>query len=148
MYLALQADVDFDNWPAVVNGAIPSLPMKTPQKVCKYMELQEGSIKPNVATVGEVAPQGQLTIQANIEGVYPTMLQWLYEQNGNKFVVIWEHCVSGKKYIAGSPCSTLKLSYTSLGLIEDWMGANIQFVGAACMEPFWFFSGEIPLDPA
>jgi hypothetical protein len=146
IYLALAADVDLDNWPAVVSGAIPSLPMKT-GKVCKYIEVQDGSIKPNAAAVGEVAPQGQLTILANIEGIYPEMLQWLYEQNGNKFVVIWEHCVSGKKYIAGSPCSTLKLSYTALGLIEDWLGANIQWVGAACMEPFWFFNGTVPLVP-
>ena len=56
MYLALASDVDFDSWPAPVNGAIPSLPMKE-EKYCAYVEFQDGSIKPNAAAVGEVAPQ-------------------------------------------------------------------------------------------
>ena len=61
--------------------------------------------------------------------------------------MIWENCLTGKKFIAGSPCSCLRLSYESLGVIDDWQGANLKFVGAACPDPFWFFEGDIPLEP-
>lgn len=146
IYLAKKQDIDFDKWEKPEGGVVKKLPM-LPDKYFSYLDCQANSVKPNAATVGEVAPQGQLTVAASIEGIVEQTLQWIYRNNGEEFVVIWENCMTGKKYIAGSPCSCLKLTYEALGVIEDWQGATIKFVGAPCPEPFWFFGGEIPLPP-
>lgn len=146
IHLALKQEVDFEKWEKPVDGVIDNLPMYS-DKYCFFLDCQANSVKPNAATVGEIAPQGQLTIAASIEGVTKKSLQWMYQFNGEEFVVIWENCMTGEKFIAGSPCSCLKLTYEALGVIEDWQGATIKFVGAPCPEPFWFFGGTIPLPP-
>lgn len=144
MHLAKKQDIDFEKWKKAIDGVIDNLPMLA-GKYCAYLDCQANSVKPNAATVGEIAPQGQLTIAASLEGITKKSLQWIYRNNGEEFVVIWENCMTGEKFIAGSPCSCLKLTYEALGVIEDWQGATIKFVGTPCPEPFWFFSGEIPL---
>lgn len=146
IYLAKKQDIDFDNWEKAQAGIIKKLPLLT-GKYCAFLDCQANSVKPNAATVGEIAPQGQLTVAASIEGITEETLEWVYLNNGEEFAVIWENCMTGKKYIAGSPCSCMKLTYEALGVIEDWQGATIKFVGAPCPEPFWFFDGEIPLPP-
>ncbi len=146
IYCAKKVDIDWDKWDKATDGVIKKLPILA-GKCCLYIDCQANSVKPNAATVGEVAPQGQLTINCSYEGITPEALQFIYNNNGEEFVVIWENCLTGKKFIAGSPCSCLKLSYESLGVIDDWQGANLKFVGAACPDPFWFFEGDIPLEP-
>lgn len=146
IYLAKKQDVDFEKWEKASAGIIKKLTL-LPDKYCAFLDCQANSVKPNAATVGEIAPQGQLTVAASIEGITENTLQWIYQNNGEEFVVIWENCMTGKKYIAGSPCSCLKLTYEALGVIEDWQGATIKFVGTPCPEPFWFFDGEILLPP-
>lgn len=146
IYLAKKQDVDFEKWEKATAGIIKKLPLLS-DKYCAFLDCQANSVKPNAATVGEIAPQGQLTVAASIEGITEDTLQWIYQNNGQEFVLIWENCMTGKKYIAGSPCSCLKLTYEALGVIEDWQGATIKFVGAPCPEPFWFFGGEIQLPP-
>ena len=146
IYCAKKVDIDWDKWDKATAGIIKKLPVLA-GKCCSYIDCQANSVKPNAATVGEIAPQGQLTISCSYEGITPEALQFIYNNNGEEFVVIWENCLTGKKFIAGSPCSCLKLSYESLGVIDDWQGANLKFVGAACPDPFWFFEGEIPLEP-
>lgn len=144
LYCAKKIDIDWDKWKPAASGSIAELPMLL-DKYCMFIDCQANSVKPNAATVGEIAPQGQLTISASYEGITPESLQWIYNNNGEEFVVIWENCLTGKKFIAGSPCSCLKLSYESLGVIDDWQGANLKFVGSPCPDPFWFFGGTIPL---
>lgn len=137
-------DIDWDAFTAPTTGSVATITMKT-GKYFAYIDCQPNSVKPNAASVGEIAPQGQLTIAAAIEGITEDSLQWIYDNNGKQKVVIWENCATGKKFIAGSPCSGLRLSYEALGVIDDWQGANIKFTGSACPEPFWFFSGTIPV---
>lgn len=146
IFLAKKNDIDWSKWVKATDGVINKLPIQVGKK-CAYIDGQANSVKPNAATVGEVAPLGQLTIALSYEGITPQALEFLYANNGEEFVVIWENCLTGKKFIAGSPCSCLKLSYESLGVIDDWQGANLKFVGAPCPDPFWFFEGEIPLEP-
>jgi len=112
IYCAKKVDIDWDKWVKAANGVINKLPILV-GKCCSYIDCQANSVKPNAATVGEVAPQGQLTISCSYEGITPEALQFIYNNNGEEFVVVWENCLTGKKFIAGSPCSCLKLSYES-----------------------------------
>jgi hypothetical protein len=143
-YSRVRDEVDMDSWPAPVNATIFNVPMKA-GKVMHYIDCRVNSVKPNAASVGDVAPQGELTVVADIEGLSKALLAFLYANNGEDMIIIWEHCATKQKFIAGSPCSGMIMTYTKLGTDDNSTGASIQFKGQ-CPDPFSFFDGEIPLE--
>lgn len=146
-YARVRDEVDMDNWPAPVNATIFNVPM-LPGKVMHYIDCRVNSVKPNATSVGEIAPQAELTVVSDLEGLSKAMLAFLYANNGEDMVLIWEHCATKQKFIAGSPCSGLMMTFTKLGTDDNFTGASLQFKGQ-CPDPFNFFDGEIPLeDPA
>lgn len=145
LYFArVRDEVDMESWPSPVNATINSVPMK-PGKVMHYIDCRVNSVKPNAVSVGDVAPEGELTITADIDGLTKPLLAFLYGNNGEDMVVIWEHCATKQKFIAGSPCTGMMMTYTKLGTDENSTGASIQFKGK-CPDPFNFFDGTIPVE--
>ncbi len=146
-YARVRDEVDMENWPAAVNATISSIPMQ-PGKKFHYIDCRADSVRPNAVSVGDIAASGELTITADISGLSKIMLQLFYANNGEDMVVIWEHCQTKQKFVAGSPCSGLIFTYTKLGTDENSTGASVQWKGK-CPEPFLFFDGTIPIeDPA
>lgn len=143
-YARVRDEVDMDNWPAPVNATIANVPM-LPGKVMHYIDCRVNSIRPNATSAGEIAPQGELTVTAEIDGISKTLLAFLYANNGEDMVIIWEHCATKQKFIAGSPCSGMIMTYTRLGTDENSTGATLQFKGQ-CPDPFNFFDGDIPVE--
>lgn len=143
-YARVRDEIDMDNWPAPVNATIFNVPM-LPGKVMHYIDCRINSVKPNASSVGEIAPQAELTVVSDIEGLSKTLLAFLYANNGEDMVLIWEHCATKQKFIAGSPCSGLMMTFTKLGTDDNSTGASLQFKGQ-CPDPFNFFDGEIPLE--
>ena len=143
-YARVRDEVDMESWPAPINATMFNVPM-LPGKVMHYIDCRVNSIRPNAASAGEVAPQGELTVTAEIDGISKALLAFLFGNNGEDMVIIWEHCATKQKFIAGSPCSGLIMTYTRLGSDENSTGATLQFRGQ-CPDPFNFFDGEVPLE--
>ncbi len=143
-YARVRDEVDMDSWPAPNNATIVSVPLK-PGKVMHYIDCMINTVRANAASVGEISPEGEITITADLEGLSKALLAFLWGNNGEDMVIIWEHCGTKQKFIAGSPCSGLMMTFTKAGFDENSAGASLQFKGQ-CPDPYNFFDGEVPLE--
>lgn len=143
-FARVRDEVDMDSWPAPVNATINSVPM-IPGKVMHYIDCAVKSIKTNAVSVGDIAPEGDLTITSTIDGLSKPLLAFLWGNNGEDMVVIWEQCDTKQKFIAGSPCSGLKFTFTRVGTDDNSTGVALQWKGQ-CPDPFNYFDGEIPVE--
>ena len=146
LYLALMKDVDIDNFPKAVNVTISTNVLK-PGAVYKFLDAKTNTIKPNTEP-GESPYNGKIILSPIIEGISKATLDWVYKNAGLDFVVIWERCSDGQRFIAGDPCSGgLKFAYTSIGEQEGGLaGIATTLTGGECPEPFWFYDGPLPLE--
>ncbi len=149
-YLAKMQDVDIENFPAVVNGAITKNVLKE-GKTWSYVDATTKSINPN-AVAGEAPMNGVLTLNPIIEGLTEKSLQWFYDNVGGNFICVWENCATGKKFIGGSPCSNgLRLGYGGSGIGTQEGGINgisLTFTGEECNQPIAFYNVEdFPITP-
>lgn len=138
---------DFPKPDETMSITATSLKMLT-GKAFHFIDCIPNTIKPNAKTVGEVAPQGQLEVPAEVKGIGADTLKFLYDNNGEEMILIWEHCETGKKFIAGNDCGGVKFTYTELGMVGDFMGAKLSFKGYPHGKPFYFFTGDVPITPA
>ncbi|HCC51477.1 MAG TPA: hypothetical protein DEQ30_04975 [Porphyromonadaceae bacterium] len=147
IYLASMNDVDVENWPAPQDATITANVLKTGKKWC-YLDSTPTSINPSAA-VGESPVNGVLTLTPVIEGISKKSLQFVYDNVGEDFVVVWERCADKQKFIGGSPCSSgMKMTYTQIGTLDGGIGGiNLQLQGQECPEPFLFFDGTLEVEP-
>jgi len=147
LYTANLNDVDVENWPVAVDVTISSSVLK-PGKKWNYLDSTPTSINPNAAP-GESPLNGVLTLTPVIEGISKKSLQWIYDNKGDDFVVIWVRCADNQKFIGGNPCSSgLKLSYTQIGNLDGGIGGiALQFQGKECPDPFYFYDGPLEVEP-
>jgi hypothetical protein len=138
-------EVDWDNLPTANAttksiGAIAALS----GKYWHYIDCVEGTVKPNAKGVGTVAPSLNLELLADLAGINDDTLAFLYDNNGEKFIVGWENCTTGLKYVAISPCSNgLRLNIDQMGEVGDYQGAKLKFT-ATCAEPYYRYTGTFP----
>jgi hypothetical protein len=148
LYLAYMKKANIDNFPKALGVTISSSPLLNGE-VFKYLDAKAQSVKPNTEP-GESPFNGKLTIPFIIEGISKETLAWVYANQGQDFVVIWERCSDGQRFIAGDPCSGgLKFSYTSIGEQDGGLlGIAGTLTGAECPNPYYFYDGPLPLvDP-
>lgn len=145
MFVANIKSVNIDNFPKVIGATMSSNPL-LPGEVFKYLDAKAQSVKPN-ATVGESPYSGKLEIDFVIEGISKETLAWIYENQGEDFVIIWQRCSDGQYFIAGDPCSGgLKFSYQSIGVQDGGLaGIACKFTGQDCPNPYLFYDGPVPL---
>ena len=146
IYLADLNDVDVESWPVAVDATILETVLKTGKK-WNYLDSTSKSINPSAAP-GESPLNGILTLAPVIEGISKKSLQWVYDNKGGDFVVVWERCIDKQKFIGGSPCSSgLRLSYTQIGNLDGGIGGiALQLQGQECPEPFWFYDGPLEVE--
>jgi hypothetical protein len=146
MYLAYMTGVDINNFPKAMNATISANPL-LPGVVFRYFDALTNSINPNVEP-GEVPLNGKITLTPSIEGLSKETLQWVYDNIGKDFIVVYERCSDGQRFIAGDKCSGgLKFSYTAIGKLEKGQaGIATKFEGGECPEPLWFYDGPVPLE--
>ncbi|WP_163628911.1 hypothetical protein [Paludibacter sp. 221] len=147
IYAAPLNDVDVENWPVATDATITENVLKEGKKFT-YVDSTSSSINPSAAP-GESPLNGILTLTPNIEGISPQSLQWIYENVGEDFVVVWVRCIDNQKFIGGSPCSSgLRLTYTNIGALDGGIGGiALQFQGQECPEPFYFYNPtEFPVE--
>ena len=145
LYYALKRDVDIEEWGKPEAATVSELPM-LPDKYAYFIDCRTASVKANAASAGDIIPTNQPTITADILGISKDALQLIIDFNGEEMFVIWEHCKSGQKYIAGSSCGALKMTYTKAGTDDSFTGISLQWQGT-CEAPFYLFDGEVPLEP-
>ena len=147
LYAAHISDVDIEGWPVATDATITDDVLKT-GKMWNYLDAKNTSINPT-AGPGESPFNGILTLTPVIEGLTKKALQWIYDNAGLDFIVIWERCSDKQKFIAGSPCSQgLRLTYTNIGALEGGIGGiALQFQGQECPEPFYFYDGPLVVAP-
>jgi len=147
IYPAKIDDVDVENWPKAVDATISTDVLKAGKKWC-YLDSTTASIKPSEAP-GESPFNGVLTLTPVIEGISKKSLQWVRDNTGDDFVVIWERCSDKQKFIGGSPCSMgLRLSYTQIGNLDGGIGGiALQLKGQECPESFYFYDGPLEVIP-
>lgn len=136
--------VDVENFPKAENVTIYTFPLKQGQ-FWHYLDCRPQSVVPNSASEGDVAPIFALTVTADILGLSKKTLKFIYENNGEDFFLLWENCVTGDRFIAGSACSPMKLTVTRLGSDDSFTGASLSFA-SSCPEPYYFFEGNIVRD--
>lgn len=144
LYAARMRDeVDMDQFPKAVKGVISAkIPMKDSAEFA-YICALSSSIIPAIANSNDLL--GQLTIPFTIEGMSGDLLDKLYQMQGERYIVIFEHCATGTKFIGGSPCSSgLKFTYQNIGTNDNVRGATCQFQGEPCSDPLWEYSADIP----
>ena len=142
LYLASLNDVDVENWPAAVDAEITTNVLKTGKK-WNYIDSNSSTINPTTEP-GESPYNGKLTATPTIEGITKKALQWIYDNVGGDFIMVWERCSDHQKFIGGSPCSSgMKLSYTNIGTLDGGIsGAALQLQGQECPEPFYFYTPD------
>lgn len=146
LWLARARDeVDMEQFPEATKGTIAAESLKMLSgKGFHFIDCIKNTVKPAAKSVGEVAPLGQATITADVKGLTPEALDFIYENNGEEMIVIWEQCSSRQKFIAGSRCGGLTMSYTNIGYTDEFIGAQLSFTGGKTAAPFYFFEGDIP----
>ena len=145
LYYALKRDVNIEELEKPTEATIEELPMLS-GKYAYYIDCRTASVKANAASAGDIVPTNQPTITADILGISKKSLQFIIDFNGEEMFVIWEHCKTGQKFIAGSSCGALKMTYTKAGTDDSFTGISLQWTGT-CEAPFYFFDGEVPLNP-
>jgi len=147
LYLASLNDVDVEKWPKPADATITTNVLKTGKKFT-YLDSTPVSINPNAAP-GQSPINGVLTLTPVIEGISKKSLQWIYANNAEDFVVVWERCADKQKFIGGSPCSSgMKLTYTQIGTLEGGIGGiALQLQGQECPEPFYFYDAPLEVEP-
>ena len=141
-------EVDMATFPTPTAGIIAALDLDMVLgKGFHYIDCIPNTIKPNAKSVGDVAPLGQLEVTAEVAGLTADTIQFLYDQNGEEMILIWEHCETGKKFIAGGACGGVKFSYAELGVLGDYSGAKLSWKGYPTSGPFFFFDGAVPVVP-
>ena len=147
LYLVLLKDVDIENWPVPVDATITTTVLK-PGKKWNYIDSTTDSINPSAAP-GESPLTGVLTLTPFMEGISKKSLQWIWDNNGEDCIAVWERCADKQKFIGGSPCSTgLRISYTNIGAGDGGIaGIALQLQGKQCPEPFYFYDGPLEVEP-
>ncbi|MFT4073507.1 MAG: hypothetical protein QM654_16475 [Dysgonamonadaceae bacterium] len=144
-YAALMSSVDVDNFPSAVKAVVSENPLKADAK-WNHIDFLAGSINPTTAP-GESPSSQKLTIAASVEGISEEVLDWFYSVNGERIIFVWERCSDGKKFIAGSPCSGGLLVSGTIGELDNkFRGLKLTLTGADCPEPFWVYTGELPVE--
>lgn len=146
IYLAKLSDVDIEKWPVAVKATIDKNVL-LPGKKFFFLDSTPTSINPSVAP-GQSPANGVMTLTPIIEGISDEVLEWLYANVGEDFIVIWVVCTTNEMFIAGNPCSSgLRLSYTNIGKLDDGTGgAALQLQGQECPEPFYKYTGLLEVD--
>lgn len=145
VYLAYMKNANVENYPKSIGATISSNPL-LPGEVFRYVDAKAQTVKPNTEP-GESPYNGKITIPFTLEGISKATLAWMYENVGEDFVVIWERCSDGQRFIAGDVCSGgLKLAYTAIGELDGGVaGVSGTLTGAECPNPFFFYDGPLPL---
>jgi len=146
LYFALLHEIDVENFPKAVDSTIASNVL-LPGKQHHVFDAKVNTINPTGAA-GQSQGTVTLTLQPQVEGFSKGVLGFIYRLNGERIIVIWEDCRSGKMFIAGSPCSGgLLVSITNLGKMDDGLyGAVLEMKGSDCPDPFYFYEGPILLE--
>jgi len=146
LYFALLSEIDVDNFPKAVNATISSNVL-LPGKKHHVFDAKIDTVNPTGAA-GQSQGTVALTLTPQVEGFSKEVLDFIYQLNGERIIVIWEDCKTKQLFIAGSPCSGgLLVSITSLGKMEDgFYGAILEMKGGDCPEPFYFYEGPVLLD--
>jgi len=146
LYFALLSDIDVDNFPKAVNATIASNVL-LPGKKHRIFDAKINTISPTGAA-GQSQGTVALTLTPQVEGFSKEVLDFIYNLNGERIIVIWEDCKTGQLFIAGSPCSGgLLVSITNLGKMDDgFYGAILEMKGGDCPDPFYFYEGPIVLE--
>lgn len=119
-------ELDIDNYPYSSNITISSIPRKS-GKFWHYIDCHENSIKFNAASEGDIAPNFAKEVTSIVTGLSDASLQFIDDNHGEKFIVGWEHCKTGKQFVTGDGCSGMMLTFTSLGNGEDYNGYALSF---------------------
>ncbi|QIK56055.1 hypothetical protein G7051_17495 [Dysgonomonas sp. HDW5B] len=148
MYVAKMQSVAVEDYPKPMGVRIMSNVL-LPGEVFKFIDSKVNTIKPNVAP-GESPFNGVITLSPTIEGISEETLAWAYDNVGEDFVVVYERCSDGKRFIAGDPCSGgLKFAYTAIGDLDGGIsGIASTFTGGECPNPIYFYEGPLPLAEA
>ncbi len=143
VFLASMSDVNIDNFPKPIGATISTNPL-LPNRTFKYIDCQVESVKPET-TAGESPLQGKIKIPVILEGISRQTLSWVYENIGQRVIVIWERCGDGQRFLAGSPCSGgLVVKLNKIGGQDGGIeGVSLDLEGGECPEPFWFYDGEV-----
>ena len=145
IYLAPMNDVDVTNYPKPEKATITKSVLKEGKKYY-YLDGDSNTLKTNVEP-GENQFKGIPKININIEGLTPDSLDYVYQNNGEDFNVIFERCADKQKFIMGDPCSGgMRMKYTLIGELEGGnAGIAIELTGGQCSQPLLFFNAEIDI---
>jgi len=146
IWLVNVKDVDFDQWPKAVDATLPTVILKAGKK-WNYLDSNPTTINPSEAP-GQSPFNGILTLTPVIEGITKKSLQWIRSNSGEDFIVVWERCADGQKFIAGNICSMgMRLGYTNIGTLDGGIGGiALELKGQECPEPFYFYDGELEVE--
>jgi len=146
MFFALLSEILINDFPKAVGATINSNVL-LPGKKHHIFDAKVNTVSPTGAA-GQSQGTVALTLTPQVEGFSKEVLDFIYNLNGERIIVIWEDCKSGKMFIAGSPCSGgLLVAITNLGKMDDgFYGAVLEMKGGDCPDPFYFYEGPILLN--
>ncbi len=146
IYLALMTYVDLEKYPKPEKATIKESVLKEGKKY-NYLDGTVASLKPNVQP-GENQFKGVPMLPVIIEGMSKESLDYVYQNVGEDFNIIFERCADGQKFIMGDPCSGgMKMKYTSIGEQEGGLaGIGLEFTGGECSQPLLYYDGEIEVE--
>lgn len=109
----------------------------------KQIDCAAGTVVPAIAP-GEAPQDGVATINASVDGVDETVLDFAYSMQGEEVVAVVERCSDGKKFIFANPCTGgMVFQYQSIGAQDgNKAGMNFTLTGKDCPVPMLVYAPE------
>ena len=107
----------------------------------KQIDCAAGTVIPSIAP-GEAPQDGIATINASVDGVDETVLDFAYGMQGEEVVAVIERCADGKKFIFANPCTGgMVFQYQSIGALDgNKAGMSFTLTGKDCPVPMLVYS--------
>ncbi len=130
-------------FPTKVDGVRGTLILKAGEYWHYIKSVMDSPEPGSAAEAGDVGSTIKTTLPFIIGGITAQIRYFLENGVGNYYYVIWENCVTGKKYIGGTDCKPLKLVSFDGGMKKDFTGFNVAFENESS-EMFCEYNGTIP----
>jgi hypothetical protein len=101
-----------------------------------YLDAKKSSVIPQFASEGDDGLQVTKTIEVMLEGLESETRKFLDKNKGGDFILVWELCVTGEKFIAGTSCSALTMTISEGGWLAERTGATITFTSTCSQIPY------------
>lgn len=144
IWILLRENADTDNAPLIDEDAqtMADIPLEA-GGYWFYVDAQKASVIPKFASEGDLGLQVTNTVDVILDGLTAETRAFLQKNAGQDMFIVWENCVTGKRYIAGTKCTGMLMTIAEGGWLAEMTGATLLFT-STCPEIPAEYIGTVP----